>query len=194
MIAFILTQPNTKKLIAPSSFLDAEKILVNDLRGNDLSAFNRLYKMYSANLMGVIMKIVNQQETAEDLLQEVFLKIKKSLLTYDESKSRLFTWMLNIARNTAFDHLRKRSSRQERTSVVLEDAVEEMENHSQSLNTDTIGLKKLLEQLTLKQKVVLDMAYFQGYTHEEIAQTLHMPVGSVKTSLRLAIAKLRTIF
>lgn len=194
MIAFILTQPNPKKLIAPSSFLDAEKILVTGLRGNDLPSFNRLYKMYSANLMGVIMKIVNQQETAEDLLQEVFLKIRKSLYTYDETKSRLFTWMLNIARNTALDHLRKRSSKQEKTNVILEDAVQELENHSHSFNTDTIGIRKLLDKLSLKQKVVLDLAYFQGYTHEEIAQKLDMPVGSVKTCLRLAILKLRAIF
>lgn len=194
MIAFLLTQPNTKPLIASRSFLDDEKILVAGLRASDFSSFSRLYKMYAANLMGVIMKIVKQQETAEDLLQEVFLKIEKAIFTYDETKSRLFTWMFSIARNTALDHLRKKSSKQEKTNMLLEDAVQEMKNHTYSFNPDTIGVRKLLDKLSQKQKLVLDLAYFQGYTHQEIAQQIDMPVGSVKTCLRSAILKLRTIF
>ncbi|WP_316807783.1 sigma-70 family RNA polymerase sigma factor [Pedobacter agri] len=194
MIAFILTKPNSKSIIDVPSIVTAEHLLVNDLLKNDLSAFNKFYKMYAPNLMGVIMKIVNQQETAEDLLQEVFLKIRKSLHTYDEKKSRLFTWMLNITRNTALDHLRKKSYRQEKTNVFFEDVTIELEAHTFSMNTDAIGIKKLLEQLSPKQKLVLDLAYYQGYTHEEIAERLSMPVGSVKTSLRQAIISLRVIF
>ncbi|WP_246833969.1 RNA polymerase sigma factor [Pedobacter sp. G11] len=194
MIAFILTKPNTRTIIDVPSLVTAEHLFVNDLLKNDLSSFNKLYKMYAPNLMGVIMKIVNQQETAEDLLQEVFLKIRKSLHTYDEKKSRLFTWMLNITRNTALDHLRKKSYRQDKANVILEDVGTELENHTFSMNTDVIGIKKLLEQLSSKQKLVLDLAYYQGYTHEEIAEKLDMPVGSVKTTLRQAIIKLRNIF
>ena len=194
MIAFILTQIDRKEIAEKPSDQINEKLLINGLRNNELSSFNQLYKMYAPNLMGVIMKIVKQQETAEDLLQEVFLKIKKSLNSYDEQKSRLFTWMLNITRNTALDHLRKKSSKQEKVNLIFEEAAAELENHAHSYNTDTIGVKNLLQKLSPKQRHILDLSYFKGYTHEEIAEYMNMPLGSVKTSIRQAILKLRVIF
>ncbi|TCD26400.1 hypothetical protein EZ456_13980 [Pedobacter psychrodurus] len=110
MIAFILTQPNLESLVHCKDRTNGQQILLARLRGEEVKAFNELYIMYSTNLLGVILKIVDQQEIAEDLLQEVFLKIKKSISTYDEIRSRLFTWMLNISRHTAIDYIRLRST------------------------------------------------------------------------------------
>lgn len=194
MIAFILTQPKSKTSLDPHLKNAEEQKLINGLRNHNMLAFNQLYKMYAHNLLGVIVKIVNQQETAEDLLQDVFLKIKRNIHSYDEDKSRLFTWLLNITRNTAFDHLRKKSSRQQKTNVVLDDAGAEMENYAHSPNIDTIGVRKLVDALHPKHKKMLDLSYYQGYTHEEIAELLEMPLGSVKTCIRQAILKLRNIF
>lgn len=192
MIALILTRPQSG--IQQPATGHPEKQLIEGLKNHDVSAFNQLYKMYAATLFGVIMKIVNQQETAEDLLQEVFLKIRRHIGSYDGEKSRLFTWMMNISRNTAIDHLRLKSSRQLRSNLVFEDVEKELEQHSHSFNTDTVGVKKLLEGLLPKHRQMIDLFYYKGYTHSEIAELLSMPIGSVKTAIRLAILNLRAVF
>ncbi|MFD2288032.1 sigma-70 family RNA polymerase sigma factor [Pedobacter petrophilus] len=193
MIAFILTQSSTR-IISVLNQDHSEKALLAGLRAESVPAFNKLYKMYAANLFGVIMKIINQQETSEDVLQEVFIKIKKGLPGYDEKRSRLFTWMMNITKHAAIDHTRLKSSRTQATSVRIEDVSGELNNHSYSYNTDTIGLKKLVNNLNKKQRNILDLAYYKGYTHEEIAGLLLMPLGSVKSSIRQAIIRLRVDF
>jgi RNA polymerase sigma factor (sigma-70 family) len=194
MIAFLLTQPVINATSTGQELKTPEQLFIDRLLNNEVAAFNQLYKMYAPNLLGVIMKIVNQQETAEDLLQETFLKIKRYLPIYDEKKAKLFTWMLNISRNTAFDHLRLKSSRQSKVNVEMQDHHSELESFSHSINTDTIGIKKILNQLTTKQKTLLELSYYQGYTHQEIAIIADMPVGSVKTTIRQAILKLRSVF
>ena len=171
-----------------------EQLLVGNILDNREGSFSELYEMYAPNLMGVLMKILNQQETAEDLLQEVFLKIKKYLPLYDEKKARLFTWMLNITRNTAFDYLRLKSSRQRKSTVEIEGHHSELESFSHSVNTDAIGLKEMVLALNEKHRTILERCYYQGYTHQEIADELNMPLGSVKTSVRQAVLILRGFF
>ncbi|WP_316757646.1 RNA polymerase sigma factor [Pedobacter aquatilis] len=177
-----------------SSPLSTEEVLIEDLCMGCPIAFNNLYRNYSANLFGVILKIVNQHETAEDLLQDVFLKIRRSIAFYDSDRGRFFTWMLNIARNTAIDHLRLRSSRNERSHVIYEEVVAELDHHIHFFNTDTIGLKKLVANLNARQQQILELCYFKGYTHTEISEALDMPLGSVKTAIRMAILELRKAF
>ena len=193
MIAFILIRPSNPDSL-PLKLNQPEQLLVNSILNNEKGSFNQLYKMYAQNLLGVLMKIVNQRETAEDLLQEVFLKIKRYLPVYDNKKARLFTWMLNIARNTAFDYLRLKSSRQRNSIVEMEEHHSDLESFSYSVNTDAIGLRKLVFRLNEKQRAILELCYYQGYTHLEIAEALNMPLGSVKTSIRQAISTLRRFF
>ncbi|WP_025144339.1 RNA polymerase sigma factor [Pedobacter jeongneungensis] len=171
-----------------------EEILIDGLRKSDIHTFNILYKMYSGNLFGVIIKIVNQQETAEDLLQEVFLKIQKSAGSYDPQKSRLFTWMLNIARNAAIDHLRLKSSKALKTHIDFQDATTELEGYMHVINTDLIGIKPMLNELNPRHKIIMELCYFKGYTHSEISKALNIPLGSVKTAIRHAIIILRKNF
>lgn len=192
MIGFIVMQ---SKIDQPAKFdSETEDQLVAGLLKNEFWAYNKLYKMYSANLLGAIIKIVNQRETAEDLLQEVFMKIKRFIHLYDKHKSRLFTWMLRISKNTAIDYLRLKSSRSERKNLFIEEIEPELQNHCQAPNTDVIGMKTLVYQLSSKHRLIVDLAYFQGYTHPEIAELLDMPLGSVKTTIRQAILTLRKSF
>lgn len=192
MIGFVILQPKTNRTVTVPS--ETESQLVAGLCDNAFWAYSMLYKRYAASLLGAIMKIVNQQETAEDLLQEVFIKIKRSIYLYDSEKSRLFTWMLKIARNTAIDHLRLKSSRCERKNLFIEEVASELQNHFHLPNTDTIGMKGLLQALTSRQQLMIELAYYQGYTHPEIAELLDMPLGSVKTTIRQAILALRKTF
>ena len=193
MHAFILTHSSNFKCLELKC-KTLEQLLVGDILDNREGSFSQLYEMYAPSLMGVLMKILNQQETAEDLLQEVFLKIKRYLPLYDDKKARLFTWMLNIARNTAFDYLRLKSSKQSKSTIEINGHHSELENFSHNVNTDTIGLKKLVLGLNEKHRMILELCYYQGYTHLEIAEELNMPLGSVKTSIRQAILILRGFF
>lgn len=103
--------------------------------------------------------------------------------------------MLNLTRNTAIDHLRKRSSQNQKNTFELDGLADEIENNfTDNFNTDTIGMKKIIAALAPKQKLIIDMIYFQGFTHKEVAEELSMPLGSVKTSLRHAVLALRRIF
>lgn len=173
----------------------SENDIIQGLQRTDAEVFRRFYQMYSASLLGVIIGIVQNRETAEDILQESFIKISCKINSYNEHKSRLFTWILNIARHSAIDHLRRTATRNDKRTFDLEEKDLEIDNYqSYTINTDIIGLKKLLLNLSEKQQILLEMIYFQGYTHIETAERMGMPLGSVKTSVRNAMILLRGSF
>ena len=168
--------------------------LVIQLKSKDEQAFSYLYDHYSAALYGVIMKIVNLEETSQDILQEVFIKIWRNIESYDSSKGKLFTWMLNVARNTAIDTLRSKSFKNDKKIQELGDNVHSHNlNQSFTLKVDHLGLKKVLESLKEEQRIIIDLAYFKGFTQEEIAKELDMPLGTVKTRIRKALLQLKDI-
>lgn len=165
--------------------------LVEMLRHQDRKAFNYLYDNYSDALYGVVLKLVRTEETAQDLLQEIFVKIWKNIAQYDVGKGRLFTWMLNIARNTSIDYLRvNRPEIQD-----IESAVYWVEEHQEIHNDlDAKELREVVSQLKPEQQTLIEMVYWGGYTHEETAQRLDMPLGTVKTRVRSALRDLRKYF
>jgi RNA polymerase sigma factor (sigma-70 family) len=167
-----------------------EQELVELLKQRDNKAFSYLYEHYSGALYGVIMPIVNEAEVASDVLQEVFLNIWRKIESYDSAKGRLFTWMLNIARNAAIDMLRSKNFQNTRKNQPLTDTVNWSTN-TQVQNVDNIGLRKMLEKLKDEQRTLVELAYFRGYTHEEIATMEGIPLGTVKTRIRAALIQLR---
>ena len=168
-----------------------EHELVILLKERDNQSFNYLYNNYSGSLFTIILQIVPDQELANDILQEVFINIFRKIDSYDQSKGRLFTWMLNIARNAAIDFLRSKAYQNSTKNNEFPDANTNIAGHSTHLNIDNIGLKKLLEKLKSESRVLIDLAYFKGYTHEEIAQIQEIPLGTVKTRIRTALLQLR---
>ena len=170
----------------------AEEELVKLLKLKDKESFSYLYDNYSQALFGIILRILNQErQTAEDVLQECFVKVWKKIDSYDRIKGTLFTWMLNIARNTAIDKLRSlnRNSIQSLDENVY--AVDKVHHHS--INEDSIGVKEVVNNLKPEHKIIIDLAYFGGYTQEEISEKLNMPLGTVKTRARSALIELRKI-
>jgi len=179
----------------PAEILYTEQDLVRLLKSKDEKAFNYLYDNYSAALYGVTLRVLDREDWASDVLQEVFLKIWKNIDLYDLAKGRLYTWMLNIARNTAIDALRSKNLQQERKTTDIDTNVYEHEQRlSTSNNTDHLGIKKILMNLKDDFRVIIDLAYFQGYTQDEISKTLNIPLGTVKTRMRNALIELKTIF
>jgi RNA polymerase sigma factor (sigma-70 family) len=170
-----------------------EQELVALLKSRDNKAFNYLYDNYSGALYSIVLQVLNDAELANDVLQEVFVNIWRKIDIYDPAKGRLFTWMLNIARNASIDTLRSKSYQNNQKNQSLPEFVDTSKpGQTTQVNIDNIGLRKLLERLRADYRVLLDLAYFKGYTHEEIAEMENIPLGTVKTRIRNALIQLRS--
>lgn len=163
------------------------------LRARDESGFHYLYDHYSGALYGVVLRIVQSREYTEEIIQDVFVKIWNSMHLYDAAKGRFYTWMINIARNTAIDYLKSRSFQNDLKNQQLSDFVYQSAAVSAAQPSDFIGFSKILESLDSEKQELIQLAYFQGYTHSEIAERLNMPLGTVKTKIRTALLKLREV-
>ena len=170
----------------------SEPELVQLLQQRSRHVFSYLYDNYSGALLSVIQNIVSEEELANDVLQEVFVKIWKQIESYDSSKGRLFTWMLNIARNASIDMVRSKGFQNSRQNRELTEDVYSAGGTSET-KTDQIGLRKVVYSLKEEYQVLVELSYFQGYTQDEIAKMLNIPLGTVKTRLRTALIQLREI-
>lgn len=172
-----------------------EEDLVRALKAQETIAIQALYDMYSGALLGVITRIIQNQEVAEDLLQETFIKIWNSAESYDSSKGRLFTWMMNVARNLSIDKLRSKDFRNASKNQDIENNVDFIDSQRKvSFNADTLGIKDMVNSLKPEFINVLELVYFKGYTQVEAAEELSLPLGTVKTRIRMAILELRKHF
>jgi RNA polymerase sigma factor (sigma-70 family) len=173
----------------------SEEDLVLALRNRDKIAIEALYDMYSSSLMGVIARIVIDTAIAEDVLQETFIKIWNSFQSYSTEKGRLFTWMVNIARNLSIDKVRSKDFKNQNKNQELEINVTFIDEQRNTVyKPELLGIRELVEKLKPEQKAILDLVYFKGYTHVEVSEELDVPLGTVKTRLRMAIMQLRTYF
>ena len=171
-----------------------EEELIYLLQNQDQTAFAYLYDNYAAALNGTIYRMVEDTQLSEDILQEAFIKIWNNFKQYDNSKGRLFTWMVNITRNLTIDTLRSKGYKKQQKISQDENSVSNY--HDKNYGTDrfdSIGLRKQLATLKPEQKSIIDLAYFGGYTQEEISQEMGIPLGTVKTRMRTAIMELRKI-
>lgn len=178
------------------SSLISESVLIERLHQHDQQAFQWLYDQYSPALYGVVLRIVRDDDQAQDLLQDIFVKIWKNLESYDATKGRLFTWMLNVSRNTAIDALRSRKTQPSNEIRTDEDSVHivDRQHNTEQPNPDHIGLQDVVKQLRPDRKELIDLVYFGGYTHEEAAEELNLPLGTVKTRIRAALHELKQLF
>ncbi|MFL9843338.1 RNA polymerase sigma factor [Flavobacterium rhizosphaerae] len=168
--------------------------LLEQIYKKDTKAFTALYDMYSKNLYGVIFNMLNDKEESEDVLQEVFVKIWKNLDSYNESKGRFFTWILNIARNATIDRLRSKSHNNSRKNLSSDNFVHLLDyNTSVTSKIDAIGIKTFIQKLKPKCIKLIDLLFFKGYTQQEASEELEIPLGTVKTQNRNCIKELRTI-
>ncbi len=176
------------------SIYNNEDSLVLGLKSRNRAAYNYLYDNYNKALYGVIFRIIGNEELANDALQESFVKIWKNIDQYQESKSSIYTWMLNICRNTAIDEMRSKGFRKSLQNDSIEDVAQKADEVNQhSPKTDQIGLKDLVSKLKSEHQVLIDKIYFEGYTQEEVSAEFQIPLGTVKTRIRAAIQNLRQI-
>lgn len=164
---------------------------IESLRQKDRKAFEVLYDKYSGALYGLAMKILKNDNWAEDILQETFVRVYRKIHTYDPIKGRLFTWMLNIARNLSIDMLRSREFQMTAGSVVLETEQLEQVVPASNMAVDHIGLNEVLDSLPASQKEVIKLLYYKGFTQVEVAKQMDIPLGTVKSKVRLGMGALR---
>ncbi|WP_372976056.1 RNA polymerase sigma factor, partial [Muriicola sp.] len=149
--------------------------------------------MYAVNICGVINTIVRNEARAEEICQDVFIKVWDYADRYDPSKGRFFTWIMNIARNAAIDEVRSKSHKREKLNLntdffvgILEPPQEEDRE-----NFDTARLEKMLNKLKKKCIELIEMLYFRGYSQKDASEVLQIPLGTVKTRNRNCISQLR---
>ena len=172
----------------------SEEELILLLKTGDQSAFSYLYDNYAGALNTVICKLISDQHLAEDILQEAFVKIWNNFSSYDATKGRLFTWMLNITRNLTIDTIRSKGYKSQAKIQNSDIAVTTVNNNSNENDKfDALGLREQTMQLKEEQKNVIDLAYFEGFTQEEISKKLGIPLGTVKTRIRSGISVLKKL-
>ena len=163
------------------------------LADKDKKALTLIFDNYGALLLNSILRVVKDKMMAEEVLQQVLLKVWHNASSFNSTKGSLFTWLVSISRNAAIDKTRTkdfRLSQESERSVELVNITEEKSSDDQF---EKMYVKQLLNQLPEIQRKLISMSYFQGYSHKEIAEILDMPLGTVKTRIRLAIKHLRTI-
>jgi RNA polymerase sigma-70 factor (ECF subfamily) len=163
----------------------------------DIKAFEALYDRYGTLVYSTALRVVGDVQLAEDIAQEVFLRIWRRPDHYVPQRGRFVTWLLSVARNGAVDQIRTRGRRR-RHETAGEDAARDLPADEgrdpalmAQLSDERQKVRRALTSLPPEQRRVVEMAYYGGYTQQEIAELLSQPLGTVKTRIRLAMQKLR---
>ena len=164
----------------------------------DQGAAAGLYDRHARALYSLILRIVGDEGEAEDVLQEVFVQAFRQAGRYDASRGVVAAWLLMMARSRAIDRLRARRTRVEgRTGEVqvLNDVPDSQPDVASAMlgEEQTRLVRQALDELPLLQRMAIELAYYEGLSHSEIAQRLEQPLGTVKTRIRLGLLKLRDV-
>ncbi len=166
--------------------------LMARIRSGDESAMAALYDRFAPVAYGVAVRVLGDPAAAEDVLQEVFLQLWRNPQAFDARRGNLAAWLAVIARHRAIDHLRRRRPEDDLADVVLAVEVDlaDATAHSRAMEK----VRAVLTALPAAQRSALEMAFFEGLTHSEIAARTGEPLGTVKTRIRAALMALRKAF
>ncbi|WP_375582971.1 RNA polymerase sigma factor [Cyclobacterium xiamenense] len=169
-----------------------EHDLIRGLRARDRQAQEYLYEKYSRALYGIIRRILFDEEMAEEVFHDAFLKIAKKIDSYDEAHGRLYTWMAAICRNSAIDKTRSKEYSVNSKTNTIDAYVYGLESENDTASAvDGIGVRELMDDLNEEQRLVMECIYFKGYTHSEVAEIHSLPLGTVKSRVRAALQVLK---
>ena len=171
---------------------ETDLYILDRLKHNTVDAVELMYDRFSDSLFGIALSVLNDEQEAEDVLQEAFIKCWRKINTYDPEKGTLFTWLLNITRNTAIDKLRVSGKKQQHEIQINETNVNTIAGLS--FNPDFLDLRKHVENLDVKYQQIIDALFFKGMTQQEASEELNIPLGTVKTRYKIAMRELRKVF
>src|SRR5437867_7821411 len=177
--------------------LDDEE-LTQRLSYRDLEAFRALYDRYGSLVYSTVLRVIRDSQIAEDMVQEIFLRIWRKPDSYLAQRGRFATWLTSVARNRAVDEIRSRNRRFRHETASPEEQERELptpEINDPALRAELADQRRLilaaLTRIPLEQRQIIELAYFGGLTQQEIAERLSQPLGTVKTRVRLGMQKLR---
>ena len=172
-----------------------EATLPQRLIHKDVKAFEQLYDLHSRTVYSLVRRIVQQSSTAEEVVQEVFLHLWRNAAQYNPEKGPFVPWLLTLARNRALDHLRLKSERQRRredlTEVMPPLAIAPGYEEALDQKRRAERVQALMGALHPRQKQAIELAYFEGLSHSEIAEALKEPLGTVKSWIRNGLQRLK---
>ena len=179
----------------PEPAQENDVALLKAIAARDEVALAELYDRYRAILFGLLMRILNNREEAEDVLQEVFLQVWRKAADFDESRGRPFTWLVTLARSRGIDRLRTLAVRERVAEAGAREPLEEISDAAtDAFKSEQRGLvSDALAKLPDEQKRPIMLAYFEGLTQSEIATNLGAPLGTVKTRMRTGMIRLREL-
>ena len=172
--------------------MEQPNTLILEMQDGNEKAFSRIYSLYSEAIYGIIYSIVLDEGVAEEVMQDVFIKIWNNSKSYDINKGRFFTWILNIARNTAIDETRSKSFKNSKKNLSTTNFVHILAS-TDNLNrsTNAIGIRKFVDALKPVCIKIIELLYFQGFTQADASKTLEIPIGTLKTRNRNCMNELR---
>ncbi len=169
-----------------------EKHIVSLLAEKDDKAISLLYDHYGDTLYGVAYKVVKDEDLAQDILQESFIKIWKKADSYDATKAKLFTWLFRITRNTAIDKLRSINNKMDKEVQI--DVSDVYNLGVNGINPDFLDVQENLEKIEPKYRIVLEALFFLGMTQQEASDELDIPLGTIKSRLKIGLRELGKIY
>ena len=177
---------------------EADQALVRRLSQRDTDALDEIYGRYARSVYGLAYRILSDASAAEDVVQEVFLKLWRQPTSYNAERGSLGSWLLGVTHNRAIDVLRRRRGHLEQP---LPEASEPEQVPDGLVDmADTVGMReaseaihRALTHIPPEQRRVIEMAFFEGKTHVEISRELGEPLGTAKTRIRLGMRKLRAV-
>ena len=178
-----------------SSEVSPDAMLVHQLLQRDVDAFEQLYDRHSRIVYALVLRIVQQASTAEEVVQDVFLQLWRNASRYDARRGPFVPWLMAVARNRALDHLRLKSERQRRREDQTEELppVIDFPQFEKALDEKRRAerVRAVMGSLNPQQKKAIELAYFEGLSHTEIAETLKEPLGTVKSWIRNGLLRLK---
>jgi RNA polymerase sigma-70 factor, ECF subfamily len=177
---------------ATSNVASADALLVSAIRCRDEQAMAQLYERYSPIVYSVALRVLGDTAAAEDVLQEVFMQLWRNPNVFDASRGSLPAWLAVIARNRAIDWLRKRRPERDITEVVV--SIEPDLASEAEWKRALEKIRRTLVSMSSSQRSALEMAFFEGLTHTEIAAKTGEPLGTIKTRIRAGLLSLRKAF
>jgi RNA polymerase sigma-70 factor, ECF subfamily len=177
---------------AASNVISPDAMLVSAIRSGDEQAMGQLYERYSAVVYSVALRILGDSGAAEDILQDIFIQLWRTPDSFDANRGSLAGWLAVITRNRAIDSLRKRRPETDIADVVL--SIEPDLVQGTDWNRAMERIRGELASMPAPQRSALEMAFFDGLTHTEIAEKTGEPLGTVKTRIRAGLSALRKVF
>ena len=184
-------------ILTPKDPVDVslDATLARRLLQKDVEAFEQLYERHSRIVYALVLRILQQGSTAEEVVQDVFLQVWRNARHYDEQRGPFIPWLMTLARNRALDRLRLKSERQRRQEAQTEEFPPVVESPQYEKDLDekrrAERVRALMASLHPQQKKAIELAFFEGLSHSEIAESLKEPLGTVKSWIRNGLLRLK---